>query len=1727
MTPEEIEQQLEELRKRRRQPEPSEINLEQQLQELRDRRSISAPVEETPEPPVEAPEEPVVAPLEDPEPVPEQPVLSGDRHTLRESATPDVPPTQVRDRSGRLESARKKMVTDYDSLERSIARRDTPVDTTSAVRDEVLVSGAQATPVYPYKDFFDAPTQEDFSAFDKELRKAREERGEKRGVFSSALRALKPRVFDSNFEVQRPSTQLEFLRERYAPALGELTPEQRSTRIKAIEQAAIESGSPKQFTDALVKVLDPETPVAEVTQAIRDAERDPNFFSRWIKSALTREDEQGQLVESRLAQTMRILAAPVAAVTAAGDVTERVVTGDPGAVTELPEALERRISQAAGFSTVAMEKAGTDEGRIFLSLGMGPVGVATAYLNNTLLNMLPEPAKERAVQNIQLSAGALGFLGELAVPIDLGVTRTVTGAVKGARAGQAIAGATRTTPDIASDALMGATEALLGRPVVTKAAKEALEETSAGKALLEAHDGKPPTMLEIQIQRAANDSMVRQQAANILQNSQAKDAGETTKKLVRDAGVTPKMTDAQAVEAIALHEVSKKVARLYKQGAVTPDNQVRMSQFLTATPRVASQVRKRVQAVSSDINKAVTDLAPEITVEALGQRGAALRQRLQASNTERMSLQLELDKAVREGQDAFMTPGGRVTLDEAQMALRDLQTQQANLQAQLQHIVDQHSNLGKAKATAFIKDTLGLDVREPEVELLARSFVSGALSGDSNAAHQAVLHIVGGRTPGVTNIASLERASVAPGIGSMWREAVDNVRINQYLTPREVRGSTFFELAKVVYRRATRSPRIKTAWLETFAQEARTRIGTVDEAFRASLSRKIQEGMNREQAWQQTILEPYMVEAGVTPAFFTDTIRTALGGLDEALEGLRSPTGKVTRKHPLLSAQNRTEVADLIFDFLPEEIKGQLADPTQALEAATRVNAMLNGKTLNEILEVLDKGGSARRALAEAEYNRTVGREIRIPPANAQNMRTREINQIAERQNERIQELNDLMPKFNFDPVNAPQIYSLVRLQKSISDVLRDITEDIATSVVRGTDDLDPQALQEIGALWNQVLPDAEQAMFQIAREENWLTPTGTVASTIYSNMLTSTMLLGNQTNYLYAQLKNMKLSQSALDRVQGLEQAFATESLRKKIPEGDMSHFIARIADSLSIEEAIKTLDTLSNAGKVVPIDDARAYIQLQAALTKQVKALDDVIVELGGDLTMRARLNDYVSSFLGMPTGEKISTVYDAASRHVRGALLGGFGIPNLSYHFTNYLTAPMIIMDQLGLAAGGRALTRAMFLRRDSYKLSHVLTSGTSSKYADEIAVRAPDGSSYTYGQLAGLIGNGSLGRSQSGAELRRNIIDAMVAQRQTRLGFGQGPLPDLPAGESLWNRLADVSDQYFRMGVMMDALSEGRPVQEALRLAREALYDYGQLTNFEREWLTKFIWFWNFARNSYLGTMRNVLTNPTRTARAMKITRRFDDPTRENPDTSVYSQVKAFRFLLEGSEKEGRHGLYGPGVPAAEALSQLIDYVAIGVPMFNAGYTLPEATLEAMRRARVEGQEQISNVWLQAGLGMFFGIDSRRDGDKLSKWLDPRLVTYLQQNDWTWEAFKYFIPLEQMPQRIATPEGVVHDGSAWRVKDGYEKHWLAFQTLLLTIGIRRAASEYAPLFQDMMVATGGERPDDFRVSPAQTSTGDESLDALLFIMSRLQVARPQAVRTAEDQRRLNMRALEETF
>lgn len=527
-------------------------------------------------------------------------------------------------------------------------------------------------------------------------------------------------------------------------------------------------------------------------------------------------------------------------------------------------------------------------------------------------------------------------------------------------------------------------------------------------------------------------------------------------------------------------------------------------------------------------------------------------------------------------------------------------------------------------------------------------------------------------------------------------------------------------------------------------------------------------------------------------------------------------------------------------------------------------------------------------------------------------------------------------------------------------------------------------------------------------------------------------------------------------------------------------------------VAKEIQDLETVINSvldAEITAEEKALAKVKEQTIAGKPLHIVDDV----GGSANYYRKL---VIETMKDGLSDAVPTINGVA----KNGMLGGNGLPNLIYMMNNALTGSSIVTSQVGLGKGLSSLNPIL-----NWKTVQALNTVYAPAWAeiDRILVRAPDGTIYTSSMIGDIVKRGGIGRSQASAELTNQLINGAIDWAgQTKLYGDRTDVAGIRKAlkrnflnwndMNVWSTLANAVDQQYRTGVLIKALEDGEQLPQATKLAREALFDYGNLSSAEKSVISKVFWFWTFRRNNWRSVMVSLLQDPRRLKVAFaqihgwsyvydtgkKILGYEDQDLDYRYPMKEYSDSRMFISLTEDPENKKRFAIFGPPIPQVQAVGDLIDYLSIpvGYAAGSAGLGVSGERTDIFKSTAelADLVAQQSNPWIQGLVAASIGMDLRT-GKTLGDYLDPKLVWYIRQNPQMEKIFNTYVEIEAVPEAEEVSGRGYFNGRQWRIKKGdrqSQKNWALFKSLIVTAGVSRTAQDYAPIAQAVFPLKGYE-------------------------------------------------------
>ena len=272
---------------------------------------------------------------------------------------------------------------------------------------------------------------------------------------------------------------------------------------------------------------------------------------------------------------------------------------------------------------------------------------------------------------------------------------------------------------------------------------------------------------------------------------------------------------------------------------------------------------------------------------------------------------------------------------------------------------------------------------------------------------------------------------------------------------------------------------------------------------------------------------------------------------------------------------------------------------------------------------------------------------------------------------------------------------------------------------------------------------------------------------------------------------------------------------------------------------------------------------------------------------------------------------------------------------------------------------------------------------------VAVIDPAGRRYTNNEIYQAIMEGG-GETVNKAEL------ASVSARKA--------LAQIQGGSSgLTNRVIDFvleipnsEDAIYRMAVAIEALREGQPLEQAIQLARRALYDKGDISKAEEQ-VKRLIMFYSFMRNNFVNLLKNTtdargwkrISNVAKTKRGLEsifLTDMTEEEKKYLPDTA------ATKVVIGKGNPYGARGtvIVSPQSSTFSALELLTKFLSS--PAETAQEMIVPRTFAALEKQELDKIPPEHIFWLK-GISEISGIDEV----EFMSWLAGEKIVPLRSDD----------------------------------------------------------------------------------------------------------------------------------
>jgi len=267
----------------------------------------------------------------------------------------------------------------------------------------------------------------------------------------------------------------------------------------------------------------------------------------------------------------------------------------------------------------------------------------------------------------------------------------------------------------------------------------------------------------------------------------------------------------------------------------------------------------------------------------------------------------------------------------------------------------------------------------------------------------------------------------------------------------------------------------------------------------------------------------------------------------------------------------------------------------------------------------------------------------------------------------------------------------------------------------------------------------------------------------------------------------------------------------------------------------------------------------------------------------------------------------------------------IPNPAYFLVNAIGMIWQTYQRAGLATVARATFR------------HPVFAGAVAKRLWGMGERGPGAYIITesYGPLsadavADMARSHGLSSSHITAEAGRSLAREVRAMSG---GFWRQMMEAPERWQGLLMEFAQAIDNYWRIGIFVDGLKEGRSAQDAAARARDAGFDYSDLTDREKVILRNTIIFYSFAKKNAELFWQTAVNNPSRLMGQLRLAKGVNETMFSNEEELIVEDYYRLRPFLAAAKSEmnalsgGYVGHISPNFPIGDAVQLHLDILQV--------------------------------------------------------------------------------------------------------------------------------------------------------------------------------------------------------
>jgi len=263
---------------------------------------------------------------------------------------------------------------------------------------------------------------------------------------------------------------------------------------------------------------------------------------------------------------------------------------------------------------------------------------------------------------------------------------------------------------------------------------------------------------------------------------------------------------------------------------------------------------------------------------------------------------------------------------------------------------------------------------------------------------------------------------------------------------------------------------------------------------------------------------------------------------------------------------------------------------------------------------------------------------------------------------------------------------------------------------------------------------------------------------------------------------------------------------------------------------------------GDMIPVDELTDFIKKYPSITKKVPTYT-LPKEIADDLNYAAKIMG------GDPATKKMFQLFDKTQNMWKGFATA----VRLPFHLRN-------MYSNWWQAALSGVQNPRRFVQAAEVQASYITKANKKIQLGDKV---------YTYKELRTLANEmGVRGKGWLGADIDVRMFDEI----ESMINYGKfRNLSPMKLGRKFGTAIEDNS----RFAVFIDQLAKGKSPKDASRTVRKYLFDYDELTDFERKVMKRVIPFYTWTRKNAPLQIESLVTQPRKYQAYVKALRAFDE------------------------------------------------------------------------------------------------------------------------------------------------------------------------------------------------------------------------------------------------------------